>query len=183
MSEKKNLERDILVVKTKETLFIKEGFTEASKEEVLELEKKGQYENRNKMEIDENFQQLIPYIAIKKDNKILSYQRSKKGGEGRLFDKYSIGVGGHIDAPDSLVQSAIREVKEEIDIDILEKDLSFVGFINITKTPVDRVHIGVAVVVEINENLDFSKGEIDKITKRSFDDKNKLEEKSSKFEI
>ncbi len=183
MSEKKNLERNILVVPTSDTVFIKEGFTSCNKKDIIELEKNGLYKIRNKMEEDENFQQLIPYIAIKKGNEILSYKRSKKGGEERLFDRYSTGVGGHIDEPDNLIKSAIREVKEEIDIDIKENDLDFVGFINITKTEVDRVHLGVAIIVEINEELDFSKGEVDKITNRSFDSKEDLEEKLDKFEI
>ena len=183
MSEKKNLERDILVVPTKDIFFVNEGFYSCSKGDVLKLEKKGLYKIRKEMEKDENFQQIIPYIAIKKGNKILTYKRSKKGGEGRLFDRYSVGVGGHIDAPDNLIESAIREVKEEIDIEIKESDLDFIGLINITETEVDRVHLGVAIVVEINDNLDFNKGEVDKIVNRSFDTKDELEDKIEKFEI
>jgi len=179
--EKKNLKKNILVVPS-EKLNLEEGFIPKTKEEILALEKMAIYRIREEMEVDENFQQLIPYVAIKKGDKILTYKRSQTGGEGRLYDKYAIGVGGHIDEPDNLVKASLREIEEEIDLKLSEEDLQFVGLINLLGTEVDRVHLGIAILVEIDEDLDFQKGELDKILNRSFDNKEDLEKKKDKFE-
>ena len=182
MSEKKNLEKDILVIPTEKISHIGFGFIPTTKEEVLKLAQNGEYRLRSQMEEDPNFKQLLPYVAIKQGNKIFTYQRSKKGGENRLFEKYSVGVGGHIDYPDELIQSTLRELKEEIELEVSKNDLKFVGFINAKETPVDLVHLGIAIIVEVPESFDFSKGELDKITNRELNTKEELETKKDKFE-
>lgn len=182
MSEKKNLEMDILVIPSEKVSHIKYGFTPTTKEEVLSLASQGEYRLRRKMEEDKSFQQFLPYVVLKRGDEIFSYQRSKKGGENRLFDKYSIGVGGHIDFPDNLITSTLRELYEEMELRVSENDLNFVGFINSEETPVDMFHLGIAIVVEVPENFDFTKGELDKIIDRKFNSKKELEDKSEKFE-
>jgi predicted NUDIX family phosphoesterase len=182
MLEKKNLEMDILVVSSGEINHIGLGFTPTTKEEVLELEKKGQYKLRLEMEEDKNYQQFLPYVVIKKGSKIFTYQRSKKGGENRLFDKWSVGVGGHVDYPDNIIRSTLRELEEEIDLKVIEDDLNFVGFINVEETPVDLFHLGIAIVVEVPDDFDISKGELDKITNRNFNNKKELKAKNEDFE-
>lgn len=173
---------DILVVSSGEINHIGLGFTPTTKEEVLELEKKGQYKLRLEMEEDKNYQQFLPYVVIKKGSKIFTYQRSKKGGENRLFDKWSVGVGGHVDYPDNIIRSTLRELEEEIDLKVIEDDLNFVGFINVEETPVDLFHLGIAIVVEVPDDFDISKGELDKITNRNFNNKKELKAKNEDFE-
>jgi len=182
MTEKKNLEMDILVIPSEKVSHIKFGFTPTTKEEVLNLSSQGTYKLRSEMEEDESYQQFLPYVVLKKGSEIFSYQRSKKGGEKRLFDKYSIGVGGHVDFPDDLITSTLRELEEEMELKISEEDLNFVGFINSEETPVDLFHLGIAIIVEVPEDFDFTKGELDKIIDRRFNSKQELEEKNEKFE-
>lgn len=182
MSEKKNLEMDILAIPSEKISHIKFGFTPMTKEEILKLAEQGEYKTRYKIEEDKNFQQLLPYVVIKKGGEIFSYQRSKKGGEKRLFDKYSIGVGGHIDYPDNLITSTIRELKEELDLEVQEDDLNFVGFINAEETPVDLFHLGIAIIIEVSDDFESHKGELDKVINREFNTKKKLEEKLEKLE-
>lgn len=56
---------------------------------------------RDLAEEDPYFRQLIPYVVvINESQEILTYRRSKASGEDRLHDKYSIGVGGHINSSD-----------------------------------------------------------------------------------
>ena len=182
MLEKKNLEKDILVISTEKVKHINFGFTPANKEEVLKLATQGQYQLRKKMEEDLRFKQFLPYVVIKKNNEIFTYQRSKSGGEKRLFDQWSLGVGGHVDYPDNLISSTLKELEEEIELKVSEDDLNFVGFINAKEKNVDLFHLGIAIVVEVSEDFDFSKGELNKITNRSFDNKEVLKNKSNKFE-
>lgn len=61
---------------------------------------------RGDVETDTSLLQPIPYTVViapfgeDGEAKLLMYKRSSKGGEYRLQDKYSIGVGGHINVTD-----------------------------------------------------------------------------------
>src|SRR5687768_11211932 len=62
--------------------------------------KKLHYMDRKEAEVNPAFKQIIPYCVLSCDDKIFVYQRTKKGGDSRLHDLYSIGVGGHINPED-----------------------------------------------------------------------------------
>lgn len=61
---------------------------------------------RGDVETDTSLLQPIPYTVViapfgeDGEAKVLMYKRSSKGGETRLQDKYSIGIGGHINGID-----------------------------------------------------------------------------------
>jgi predicted NUDIX family phosphoesterase len=61
---------------------------------------------RGDVETDTSLVQPIPYAVViapfgeEGEAKVLMYKRSSKGGESRLQDKYSIGIGGHINGID-----------------------------------------------------------------------------------
>ena len=61
---------------------------------------------RGDVETDTSLLQPIPYTVViapfgeDEEARVLMYKRSSKGGESRLQDKYSIGVGGHINITD-----------------------------------------------------------------------------------
>lgn len=47
---------------------------------------------------DARFRQIIPYcVLLDTDNNVFVFKRTKTGGEGRLSEKTSVGVGGHVD--------------------------------------------------------------------------------------
>ena len=55
---------------------------------------------RQEAEKDAQYKQFIPYVLLKRSDGLFAcYQRH--GTEKRLHDKYSAGVGGHIDEPDN----------------------------------------------------------------------------------
>ena len=54
------------------------------------------YLNRGEAEHNKHFKQLIPYVLILCEGKILRYRRGKGGQETRLHGLFSVGVGGHI---------------------------------------------------------------------------------------
>lgn len=59
---------------------------------------------RDVAEIDESFLQIIPYLTVVTDKgRVLTYRRSKASGEDRLHDKWSIGIGGHVNVSDIYV--------------------------------------------------------------------------------
>ena len=60
----------------------------------------GFFVERAHAERDPSLKQPIPYCVVIQDGKVLLLTRSKKGGEARLHDKLSIGVGGHVEPVD-----------------------------------------------------------------------------------
>lgn len=112
-------------------------------------------------ESDESLKQLIPYVIFVSDGSVFRYRRGKRGGEDRLREKYSIGIGGHIAVDDRLLFSADhdrvgyadamwREVLEEVTIDSPLKE-TCVGLINDDSNAVGQVHFGVVHMVSLSE--------------------------------
>jgi len=85
-----------------------------------ECVKRAYFMPRGEVEIDPNYKQLIPYIIIRANDLIFTYERA--GSEHRLTGNYSIGIGGHTNVEDlsytglkSILQnSATRELSEEL---------------------------------------------------------------------
>jgi ADP-ribose pyrophosphatase YjhB (NUDIX family) len=61
-------------------------------------------------------------VFLLKDDKILLALKKRKFGEGKWN-----GVGGKLEEGESVVDCAVREVKEEIDVDVKPGDLERVG--------------------------------------------------------
>ena len=114
---------------------------------------------RSAAENDPGHKQIIPYVLIAHDGRVLHYVRGKKAGEQRLVAKGSIGIGGHLnDTDESLFAwdeaayraGVEREVNEEIRIDGPFED-KIVALLNDDTTEVGRVHLGVVHVFQLAE--------------------------------
>jgi predicted NUDIX family phosphoesterase len=111
--------------------------------------------DRPAAEEDPTHKQIIPYILIASNGRYLLYRRTKKQGESRLHEKFSLGFGGHINDIDSnrdtdtnlILAAMIRELNEELFLPSV-RQVSVVGFINDDSNAVGKVHLGVAFVVE-----------------------------------
>jgi predicted NUDIX family phosphoesterase len=121
---------------------------------------KTRYLNRTEAEQDNNYKQLIPYVLVICNDKILRYRRGRGGQETRLHGLYSVGIGGHISEEDhGLFSHAVgyqegmrRELMEEVAVD--EVNESVVAVINDDSTEVGYVHFGVVHVMRVaNENI------------------------------
>src|SRR5437867_8714273 len=55
---------------------------------------------RSRAENDPGFKQIIPYVLLAHEGRVLHYVRGKKAGEQRLVAKGSIGIGGHMNGPE-----------------------------------------------------------------------------------
>src|SRR5437899_8034902 len=83
------------------------------------------YLNRSDAEHDRGYKQLIPYVLLVCNDRLLRYRRGRGGEETRLHGLYSVGIGGHISDEDhSLFSQDVgyldgmrRELKEEKDMD------------------------------------------------------------------
>ncbi len=114
---------------------------------------------RTRVETDPTYKQIIPYVLLAFQNKLLYYVRGKKAGEQRLVAKGSVGIGGHMNETDeslfALDESAYRagverEVNEEIKIESAFDD-RIVALLNDDTTEVGRVHLGIVHVFKLAE--------------------------------
>jgi len=113
------------------------------------------YLNRSEAEQDRRHKQLIPYVLILCNDRILRYRRGKGGQETRLHGLFSVGLGGHISEEDhGLFSNQLgyqdgmrRELMEEVEIDAT--NAAAVAVINDDSTEVGFVHLGVVHVLHV----------------------------------
>ena len=85
------------------------------------IEKQAFFHRRYDCEEDELLRQFIPYVIVfGPDETVHQYRRKaipKKDKEHRLYNRLSIGHGGHVlqsDGPDYIANAALRSLKEEL---------------------------------------------------------------------
>jgi len=112
---------------------------------------------RAQAENDSAYKQIIPYVLLAFQDRVLHYVRGKKAGEQRLVAKGSIGIGGHMNESDESLfawdeqayrAGVEREVNEEIKIDTQFQD-RIVALLNDDTTEVGRVHLGIVHVFRL----------------------------------
>lgn len=112
------------------------------------------YLNRSAAELDKRYKQLIPYVLILCNDRILRYRRGKGGQETRLHGLFSVGIGGHISDEDNGLfsnhgyhEGMGRELFEEVGIKA--ENEAAVAVINDDSTEVGYVHFGVVHVMHV----------------------------------
>lgn len=151
--------------------------------------------DRPAAEQDERFKQVIPYCVLTHREppfegfetpfdyainpapprpgkaSVYVYSRTKKGGEKRLYDRVSLGVGGHINPCDGLPTSGLagaygstfpllydaalrRELLEEVSLEVgpdLGMEAPVVALVYDPSDAVGRVHFGVVHQVAVKD--------------------------------
>lgn len=110
------------------------------------IRREGTYRSRAAMEADPSWKQVIPYPVLRDGDDWYLMRRTKAGGDARLHDRYSIGVGGHVNPEDGALDGDLttalrREWHEELVVDFVP-EFRFVGLLNDDTTPVGQVHLG-----------------------------------------
>jgi predicted NUDIX family phosphoesterase len=112
---------------------------------------------RSLAEEDPSHKQIIPYVLLVHEGRVLHYVRGKKAGEQRLVAKGSIGIGGHMNHLDeglwALDRDAYnagveREVNEELCIGTTYTN-RIVALLNDDSNSVGQVHLGVVHVFDL----------------------------------
>lgn len=192
--------REVLVIKT-DDLFPGESGDELKNEQGLLIKwsyvllryimTNSFWYEKKPAETDQSMRQIIVYSVLHTGDfkKFFLYQRNKKGtAEKRLANKWSIGIGGHVELGQDgiacpLAHSVTREVKEEVGLVLPPFSLNPVGLINDISNNVGLVHIGILNFIAINgggfETSDeIAEGRmmtINEITELASQDKNELE--------
>jgi predicted NUDIX family phosphoesterase len=110
------------------------------------------YLPRDEVEEDPSYQQVIPYAVFRHGPRYLLTRRLAAGGERRLADRCSLGIGGHINPVDGAEGDPLegglrREWEEEV-----EYRGGFaaapLGVLKDESEPVGRVHVGLVYLIE-----------------------------------
>lgn len=108
----------------------------------------GRFESRPAMETDPRFKQVIPYLVLRDGARWFLMRRTRAGTDARLHDRWSIGVGGHLNPGDrDLAGGLLREWREELDADFVPA-FRPVGLLNDDETEVGAVHIGIVYMAD-----------------------------------
>ena len=108
----------------------------------------GRYLPRSVAERDRAWKQVIPYLVLRDGERYFLMRRTRAGADRRLHDRWSIGVGGHLNPGDAgLRDGLLREWSEEIDAAFIP-DFELVGLLNDDTTDVGSVHLGAVYLAD-----------------------------------
>lgn len=108
----------------------------------------GRFRPRSEVEDDPSWKQIIPYLALRDGERIFLMRRTRAGGDARLHDRYSIGIGGHVNPGDADPLGGLRrEWREELVADF-EPVFQPRGVLNDDEDPVGSVHLGLVYSAE-----------------------------------
>jgi predicted NUDIX family phosphoesterase len=110
--------------------------------------REGRYLPRSAVEPDRSWKQVIPYLVLRDGPRYFLMRRTSAGGDPRLHDLWSIGVGGHVNPGDGgLAGGLLREWHEELVADFVP-EFELVGLLNDDTTDVGGVHLGAVYVAD-----------------------------------
>lgn len=116
----------------------------------------GRFLPRSEAEEDPSFKQIIPYCVVQHRQDVFLMRRKPGGGERRLHDKLSIGVGGHVNPVDAEGDDLSRAVLRGLDRELREElrlsspsQRSCLGLLNDDSNAVGRVHLGIVFRLEL----------------------------------
>ena len=164
------MEEQVLVVRTDEIQpLLGNTFSSERNDEVLSyILANSRFIKRDLAEHDPSFKQVIPYVLVRHGINYLLLKRTTGQTEKRLHNKFSLGVGGHINPeplgghPNIVEAGLHRELNEEVHIGGTHR-IQMLGTINDDSTEVSRVHLGLAFLLE-SDAADFSVNEKDLMT-------------------
>lgn len=108
----------------------------------------GEFRPRADVEPDRSWKQVIPYLVLRDGPRYFLMRRTKAGGDARLHDRWSIGVGGHLNPGDGNLAGGLRrEWREELVADF-EPEFELVGLLNDDTTEVGSVHVGAVYIAD-----------------------------------
>jgi predicted NUDIX family phosphoesterase len=152
--------------------YTKKGLIRENSEALKKIVQNGLFLRRSELEEDPSFKQIISYAIISNKDSYYLFRRTSGQTEKRLHNKFSLGVGGHMNPDNSmepkeqyLIDELKRELYEEVKLlnGCLIEDIEFIGFINDDTIPVGRVHIGLLYNIHVS-NKEVYINETDKMT-------------------
>lgn len=108
----------------------------------------GRFLRRGDAEDDPAYKQVIPYLVLRDGARWFLMRRTRAGGDARLYDRWSIGVGGHLNPGDGDVIGGLRREWSEELVAGFEPSFTAVGLLNDDTTAVGAVHVGIVYLAD-----------------------------------
>jgi predicted NUDIX family phosphoesterase len=108
----------------------------------------GRYRPRADMEVDREHKQIIPYVVLRDGDAYFLMRRTRAGGDVRLHDRFSIGVGGHLNPGDDGIPGGLRREWHEEVVAAFEPEFVPLALLNDDTTDVGAVHLGIVFLAE-----------------------------------
>jgi predicted NUDIX family phosphoesterase len=125
--------------------------------------REGRFLPRAAVEPDRSWKQVIPYLVLRDGERYFLMRRTRAGGDARLHDRWTIGVGGHLNPGDGDLAGGLRrEWSEEVAADFMP-EFRLIGLLNDDTTEVGSVHVGAVYLAEAGGRA-VEIREIDKLT-------------------
>ena len=129
-----------------------------------------EYRERNdELEHDMNYKQIVSYILIVNpvSKKIFAYRRAtdQNYNEKRLRNKWSCGIGGHIDkdtegdSENPIKDGIMRELMEEVKMNNYSVP-TIIGLVTLDNKMIEHYHVGVVCILETGENVEKNDDEM-----------------------
>ncbi len=100
------------------------------------------FRRRGEAEHDPGWKQLIPYVVVRDGAAVFLMRRTRAGGDERLHERFTIGVGGHVNPGDLGIAGALlREWHEEL-ATAFDPEVRLLGLLNDDGDSVGAVHLG-----------------------------------------
>ena len=115
------------------------------------------------------------HIWIMNDNKELLLQK-RSGTKKSHPNCWDISGAGHIRAGETVIEGAIRELKEELGINANENDLKFISIVKSTKNPKNQ-EFGYVYLLKCNNKIEeytFEDNEVSEVKYVYFEDLEKM---------
>ncbi len=143
---------ELVLVVPREALVPGDGWTGVRRMDLTEplavVAREGGFMRRGDAEEDRTHKQVIPYLVLRDGERWFLMRRTRAGGDARLHDLGSIGVGGHLNPGDGDVAGGLRrEWDEELAADFVP-EFTPIGLLNDDTTPVGAVHVGLVYTAD-----------------------------------
>lgn len=135
-----------------------QGFLLGRGDDFLQLvNKEHQWLQRNQAEKQPDFQQIIPWAVFRVGDRYLELKRVQEGSHSRLYNKYTLGIGGHVirsevdhslDLTDWIRRKFLEEVHYEGNLQI-----SPLGVVNDNVDELGKDHFGLVYLLEGDTDL------------------------------
>lgn len=112
------------------------------------VEREGRFMPRAAAEVDPTHKQVIPYLVLRDGPRFFLMRRSRAGADVRLHDRYSIGVGGHLNPGDDGLDGGLRREWAEELVATFVPEFRLVALLNDDTTDVGAVHLGAVHVAD-----------------------------------
>lgn len=109
---------------------------------------KGTFRARSEVEHDQSWKQIIPYLVLRDGERLFLMRRTSAGGDERLHERFTIGIGGHVNPDDGDPLGGLRrEWLEEIEAAFVP-DFQPIGLLNDDDNSVGAVHLGLVFAAD-----------------------------------